>query len=493
MTEHTFRSKLMFFTVAVALTWTVIVAASLAWNIARARKNSLEWAMVEAKVAFEKDLVYRRWNTMHGGVYVRQTDATPPNPYLANVPERDVTTESGMRLTLINPAYMTRQVHELDGDQTSGHITSVNPLRPGNRPDEWERRALRSFEEGESEFVSLDSMDDKEYMRLMRPLITEEGCLACHASQGYTVGDVRGGLSVAVSMDPLRAIEKRNVLTLSLAHGLLWLLGLLGHAYGTGKLMESERERRLAVEDTRRYAGKLEESNRMKDLFIDIMRHDLLNPAGVIKVYVSYLADGETDPRRLSMVEKIGLVNNKLIEMIENASKFSHLEEMTCIECSRQDLGRIVKEALSLTMPHDGEAEIEVVCPPGREYPADVNPMIGDVFSNIASNAVKYAAEGGRIEVGILDEGDSWRVYLKDFGPGVPDSDKEKIFTRFQRLEKESIKGTGLGLAIAWRLVKLHRGRIWVEDNPEGGSIFFVSLPKSDDPGEGVPAPPSIA
>jgi two-component system phosphate regulon sensor histidine kinase PhoR len=319
-------------------------------------------------------------------------------------------------------------------------------------------------------------------MRFMRPLVTEEGCLPCHAFQGYSVGDVRGGLSVAVSMDPLRAIEKRNVLTLSLAHGLLWFLGLLGHVYGTGKLMESERERRLAVEDTRRYADKLEGSNRMKDLFIDIMRHDLLNPAGVIKVYVSYLVEGETDLRRRSMVEKIGLVNNKLIEMIENASKFSHLEEMTCIECSSQDLGRIVRDAVSLSLPHDEETDLKVIYLSEGEYPADVNPMIGDVFSNLASNAMKYAAGGERIEVGILDEGDSWKVYLKDFGPGISDDDKEKIFTRFQRLEKESVQGTGLGLAIAWRLVKLHEGRIWVEDNPEGGSIFFVSLPKSKGP-----------
>jgi signal transduction histidine kinase len=483
----------MLFMVVVALIWTAIISVSLVWNIARARKNSVEWAMVEAKVAFEKDLVYRRWNTMHGGVYVKQTAATIPNPYLKGLPERDVTTESGMRLTLINPAYMTRQVHELDddsgdGDQMSGRITSLTPLRPENRPDEWERRALQAFEKGESEFASLDRKRGKEYMRFMRPLITDDGCLPCHAVQGYTVGDVRGGLSVAVSMDPLRAIEERNVFTLSLAHGLLWLLGLLGHVYGTGKLMGSERERRLAVEDTRRYAGKLEESNRMKDLFIDIMRHDLLNPAGVIKVYVSYLMEGETDLKRQSLIEKIGLVNNKLIEMIENASKFSRLEEMKCIECSRQDLGRIVKDAISITLPHDGESRLKVVYLPEGEYPADVNPMIGDVFSNIASNAMKYAAEGGKIEVGILDDGDSWRVYLKDFGPGISDSDKEKIFTRFQRLEKESVKGTGLGLAIAWQLVNLHKGQIWVEDNPEGGSIFFVTLPKTDQAGSPSPS-----
>ena len=112
------------------------------------------------------------------------------------------------------------------------------------------------------------------------------------------------------------------------------------------------------------------------------------------------------------------------------------------------------------------------------ESPAWVNPMIGDVFVNLASNAMKYAAAGKRIEVGIEDKGKDWVVSVKDFGPGISDDDKEKIFTRFERLQKEGVQGTGLGLAIARRVVDLHQGRIWVEDNPEGGCVFFVSLPK---------------
>lgn len=73
-----------------------------------------------------------------------QQKNSPPNPYLLQIPDRDVTTAKGKSLTLINPAYMTRQVYELAEQQSGvrGHITSLNPLRPQNGPDEWERKAL---------------------------------------------------------------------------------------------------------------------------------------------------------------------------------------------------------------------------------------------------------------------------------------------------------------------------------------------------------------
>jgi hypothetical protein len=72
-------------------------------------------------------------------VYVPPTDNTLPNPYLANIPDRDVTTTSGKQLTLLNPAYMTRQVFALGEVQygTRSHITSLNPIRPDNAADAW--------------------------------------------------------------------------------------------------------------------------------------------------------------------------------------------------------------------------------------------------------------------------------------------------------------------------------------------------------------------
>ena len=104
--------------------------------------------------------------------------------------------------------------------------------------------------------------------------------------------------------------------------------------------------------------------------------------------------------------------------------------------------------------------------------------MIGDVFENLLSNAAKYGPAGGTVWVRIDDDGARWRASVTDSGEGIPDADKDKVFRRFERLSKGSVKGTGLGLAIAQRIVDLHGGRIWVEDAPGRGARFCVTLAK---------------
>ena len=162
-------------------------------------QTAMELAVGGSTSNFEKDVVYRKWASIHGGVYVPVSEHTPPNPYLANVPNRDVETTSGLKLTLVNPAYMTRQVHELGLADYGlrGHITSLNPLRPENAPDEWERKSLEEFNRGKDEVWSLEKINDKVYLRYMRPFLVDSSCLKCHAHQGYKVGDIRGGISVS--------------------------------------------------------------------------------------------------------------------------------------------------------------------------------------------------------------------------------------------------------------------------------------------------------
>ena len=94
--------------------------------------------------------LFRQWAASHGGVYVPVDEHTPPNPLLEDIPERDILTPSGRQLTLINPAYIMRQVNELayERQEVLGHLTSLNPLRAENAPDAWEAEALRAFEEG---------------------------------------------------------------------------------------------------------------------------------------------------------------------------------------------------------------------------------------------------------------------------------------------------------------------------------------------------------
>jgi PAS domain S-box-containing protein len=211
------------------LLWTGCIVTSLAWNLYEQREKILKIARNSAEITFENDILYRRWAAKQGGVYVPISEHTPPNPFL-RVPNRDITTSSGLFLTLVNPAYMARQVNQMSTDihGSQGHITSLNPIHPENSPDPWETAALKSFEKSIKEISSVEKMAGEQYMRLMRPFIAEKACLKCHASQGYKEGDIRGGISVSVPLAPLWAIEKPLIAKISLAHLLLWLVGIGG-------------------------------------------------------------------------------------------------------------------------------------------------------------------------------------------------------------------------------------------------------------------------
>ncbi|HSG23225.1 MAG TPA: diguanylate cyclase [Azonexus sp.] len=167
-------------------------------------------ARERGSVLFRLVELTRDWNAQHGGVYVRVTEDTQPNPYL-NHPKRDLETVDGIRLTMINPAFMTRQIAEIAeaADGVKYHITSLKPIRPANAADPWEAAALASFEhKAQHDVLSLVQTEDGPVHRYMAPLVVKQACLACHASQGYKVGDIRGGISV--TMPAAKALAVRS-------------------------------------------------------------------------------------------------------------------------------------------------------------------------------------------------------------------------------------------------------------------------------------------
>ncbi|MDH3972824.1 MAG: PAS domain S-box protein [Deltaproteobacteria bacterium] len=237
-------------------------------------------------------------------------------------------------------------------------------------------------------------------------------------------------------------------------------------------------EQKKAREALSKYATMLEESNRMKDLFTDIMSHDVLNPVGIIKNSVEMLLASEEAGRKREIMELIRDSSSDVIEMIGNASTFSKLEMIEKIECRVIDIGEILSEVIEKFEYELKEKSLTLHYPVAGPHPACVNAMIKDVFMNLLSNAVKYSLKGGRIEVHIEEREKGQVVSVKDYGSGIADKNKVRIFERFERIGMKGIKGSGLGLAIAKRIVELHEGEIWVEDNPGSGSIFYVSLPK---------------
>ena len=175
-----------------------------------------EQMIATARSHFRNIVLTRRWNAAHSGVYVEKRSGVESNPYLENP---DIRTEDGRVFTKKNPALMTREISEYAraaGDFVY-HITSLNPLNPGNRPDEFERQALMKFEDGLPEVTGVDNTEGGTVFRYMAPLYVEEGCLSCHAKQVYKTGQVRGGISVTFDISDIRRQMKTNKIIIAAA------------------------------------------------------------------------------------------------------------------------------------------------------------------------------------------------------------------------------------------------------------------------------------
>jgi serine phosphatase RsbU (regulator of sigma subunit) len=247
------------------LFWAAACFISLEWNLHQREESHLMIALQSTRSFFQLIVLTRQWNATHGGVFVPITEKMQPNKYLdPNL--RDLTTDEGLKLTKINPAFMTRQISEI-ADAKSGvkfHITSLNPLNPDNFAQPWESEALKGFEKGEKErFYLLDGDEGQKKFQYMAPLITDKTCLKCHAKQGYKEGDVRGGISINM---PFR---------FGSSNYLLWISHLVALATGwTGLLLFNssiKRSREKILEANH----LLEDSNTKLDVINKKMKTDL--------------------------------------------------------------------------------------------------------------------------------------------------------------------------------------------------------------------------
>ncbi|WP_340820493.1 ATP-binding protein [Methanolobus sp. WCC4] len=240
------------------------------------------------------------------------------------------------------------------------------------------------------------------------------------------------------------------------------------------------RERKIAEEKLKQYSLDLKHSNELKDLFTDILRHDLINPATVIKGYVEYLMEVEGEGQKKEALKAIERNNTKLISLIENAANLARFENMDELEFETMDLTSILEEVIDNLEQKLDEKQIRVEFHPEEQYPADVNATIEDVFLNLIGNSIKYSPAGTTIIIDVDDLEDAWEVSITDQGEGIPDKDKPFIFDRFKRVHKVNVKGSGLGLAIVKRIMELHEGNVEVRDGPDGkGTSFKVTLQKA--------------
>ena len=251
--------RLPYYILILVAAWTIVIVSAVVWDVYREEKLTLTLATKEARANFNKDQAFRLWAADHGGIYVPPDTATPPNPYLSHIKERDIVTETGRRLTLMNPAYMLKQMMTqyaaLYG--IKGRITSTAPLNPDNGPDSWEKMALAKLETGVQEVFEVTQIGGDPYLRLMRPMLTGKKCLKCHGHQGYREGDLRGGVGVSLPLTPYLNSQHSEIRKSIFSHLVLWGLGVLviytGFLWLRQQSREQERAEKALMESEKRF------------------------------------------------------------------------------------------------------------------------------------------------------------------------------------------------------------------------------------------------
>jgi signal transduction histidine kinase len=210
----------------------------------------------------------------------------------------------------------------------------------------------------------------------------------------------------------------------------------------------------------------------MKDLLLDIITHDVKNPAGTILGAVGLLKKNELDEELLEIIQKSC---ENLLNIISHATTLSKVAMDEMLNTEELNLHNMVEEIAGGFMSSLSYYNMTL----DNKIPSDqlirANPIIEEVFTNYISNAIKYASSGEKIIIECKENGKYLDIYVKDFGETIPIDKREAVFIRnFQLAET---KGRGLGLSIVKKIAEAHHGSAWVEANTPKGNCFAIRIP----------------
>lgn len=261
---------------------------------------------------------------------------------------------------------------------------------------------------------------------------------------------------------------------------------LLLYAADLSTVYQEEQRKR---EELNAAIGKLQEMEKMKDIFVSLVSHELRTPLSIIKGYVSLmdqiLATAAQGGELQRFTQSIQRAANRLEDLIKELLDFSKMKHgmvpMEKKECNLASLvSMLVQELASYASAK--EITVRVAASPDMR-PIKADPVrLREAIMHIVKNAIAFTLPGGHVQIDCADEGVWARVRVQDTGVGIAEEEQEKIFVPFYQVEDyltRTIEGLGLGLSIARHIVEDHGGTIAVESEVGTGSTFVLSFPRS--------------
>jgi two-component system sensor histidine kinase GlrK len=251
---------------------------------------------------------------------------------------------------------------------------------------------------------------------------------------------------------------------------------------------------------------RLDELDRMKQDFVSKVSHDLKTPLSSMQETIGVLLDelpGPLTGKQRQLLELNRDSGKRLSSMLSKLLDLSRIEAGLQPDFQMVDVVQLARQSvLRMNRAREERGLQTTIAEPTRRLLVRGDPAgIGQVLDNLLENAIKFSPHGGQVAVTVADMasrddrvpagrwnalkrrglgGETVLVTVSDEGPGIPDTDKERVFARFYQGEAGRAipaRGVGLGLAICVEIVTAHGGVIWVSNNAPTGSVFNVLLP----------------
>ena len=504
MASQNLRRRLLFVAISV---WTTLIGFSAFWNLRNSEQQIMNLAYTEARANLNKDLSFRRWASLHGGVYVPITPTQQSVPWLSHVPGRDVQTTDGQQLTLLNPASMLRQIMDFYAADygVRGRIIGLQQLNPGNAPDDWERQQLEKFTRGEaSEVWAINAVDGKPHLRYLRAMFMEPGCDKCHGILGYKTGDMRGATGLNLPLDNYQAQITAARSGLGFTHVAIWLIGLAGIFWGNWlganwarerdqahRVLEAHRDQLEAqvAERTAALAHAVdaaEAASRAKSTFLANMSHEIRTPLNAITGGLHRLRRNGLLAGQDEQLARIDAASRHLLDLINGVLDLSKIEAgKFTLDVAPFSLRQVVRNLVSMQGERAAEKHLALRTEIAEHIP---DALLGDALRlqqallNYVGNALKFT-ETGHVLLRVRQEALAadevvLRFEVEDTGIGIAESDMAALFSEFEQVDNSPSRrhgGTGLGLAITRKIARLMGGDAGASSAVGQGSTFWFT------------------